>query len=236
MPEKIAFLLEDSYNKFIEIGNIIILYQRNGGTGMEKEEYIVNGIKFSDREQAEEAKKEWEGIQYIKNKNDLSNPELLLKLYNKLVERNLFHTIIGEQFIEELEKSLLSNSKINPAEVKKRPEKLNQQETEKKKKETELKSKDENKNVQIQNVDSKKINKTNKKENSYKYKFYNSLILNIVFLLAIIAIIYITVTSRQENSAHYNTQWINEHVAWEQELKERESIVTEKEKELGIIP
>lgn len=74
--------------------------------------------------------------------------------------------------------------------------------------------------------------KKEKKEDSYKIKFYNSLIINIILLAALIAGFYITLFSDNVNILNYENKLLDKYTAWEESLKERESIVTEREKAL----
>ena len=46
--------------------------------------YEVNGFKFESQEMAENAKREAKGIEYIKSKTRMDDPEVVFKLYNKL--------------------------------------------------------------------------------------------------------------------------------------------------------
>ena len=48
-----------------------------------------------------EEKKELDGIQYIKQQNNMKDIKTVLALYNKLSEKNIFHTQAGIAFMEE---------------------------------------------------------------------------------------------------------------------------------------
>ena len=47
----------------------------------------VDGFLFEDEETAQLARKEEEGIRFIKERTALTNPEVVLKLYKKLLEQ-----------------------------------------------------------------------------------------------------------------------------------------------------
>ncbi len=146
-----------------------------------------------------EEKKELDGIQYIKQQNNMKDIKTVLALYNKLSEKNIFHTQAGIAFMEELQTQLVKSKEIDNQDI------YGYREPEKKKED---------------------------KENSYKYKFYNSLIINFILLAALIAGFYITLFSKNVTILNYENKLIDKYSAWEAELMERESIVTEKEKEL----
>lgn len=146
-----------------------------------------------------EEKKELDGIQYIKQQNNMKDIKTVLALYNKLSEKNIFHTKAGLAFMEELQIQLVKSKEIDNQDI------YGYKEPEKKKEE---------------------------KDNSYKYKYYNSLIINFILLAALIAGFYITLFSKNVTILNYENMLLDKYSAWEAELTERERIVTEKEKEL----
>ena len=64
--------------------------------------------------------------------------------------------------------------------------------------------------------------------------FRLSLIMNIVMVVAIIAMFIITLNSDQPNILNYERSLQNKYATWEQELTRREQTVREKERELHI--
>ena len=63
--------------------------------------YRVEGFDFETKEEALQAKKEVEGVRYIKEQMQLDDPEVVLRLYQKLVAQNVFETPIGMSFLSE---------------------------------------------------------------------------------------------------------------------------------------
>ena len=43
--------------------------------------YVVDGFEFQTKEEARQAKKESDGIRYIKDQTDMSDPDTVYKLY-----------------------------------------------------------------------------------------------------------------------------------------------------------
>ena len=154
---------------------------------------------------SEAEKKELEGIQYIREKNDMNNMKKVLALYNKLMERELFHTQTGIAFMEQLKEQLIASPEIKNQDIWGYKEE---------------KTEDTKENVQKE------------KENLYKYRYYNSLIINIILIAALILGFFITTNSKNVNILNYENRLIDKYSAWEEQLKERESIVTEREKAL----
>ena len=61
-----------------------------------------------------------------------------------------------------------------------------------------------------------------------------SVMLNVVLVIAVIAMFVITLTSDQPNVLNYERALTNRYASWEQELTEREQAVREKERELKL--
>ena len=66
----------------------------------------VGGFSFENKDEAEQAKKEIEGIKYIKAKTDMSDPEVILQVYNKMIGQKLFETAVGYSYLKDLQEYL----------------------------------------------------------------------------------------------------------------------------------
>ena len=75
---------------------------------------------------------------------------------------------------------------------------------------------------------------TQKKKDEEKQKLIISYILNIMLVIAMIAMLVITVNSDNPNIMNYEKVLTNRYASWEQELTEREEVIRQKEKELSI--
>ena len=63
--------------------------------------YQIDGFIFYGKKEAEQAKKEAAGVEYLKD-----NIEAVLSVYNKTVEENLFETPVGLSYMRELQQYL----------------------------------------------------------------------------------------------------------------------------------
>lgn len=54
--------------------------------------YVVDGFEFQTKEEARQAKKESDGIRYIKDKTDMSDPDTVYKLYLRLNKPGYFYS------------------------------------------------------------------------------------------------------------------------------------------------
>jgi len=179
--------------------------------------YIVDGFLFEDEATAELAKKEEEGVRFIKERTALDNPEVVFKLYKKLLEQELFVTPVGQRFMVELQNVLLSSGYIARADIppikvaKVEPPKLEEERAVKKV--------------------TKKIDK--KVGGEYRKPFYIALFFAIVFGISVVGMFFINeLSSNSVNILNYREEIINEYAGWEAELQEKEAELREKEKEL----
>ena len=75
--------------------------------------YVIEGFAFISEKEAEQAKKEREGIRYIKEKTNMSNPDMVLQIYNKMVREKMFVTAVGYAYLFDLQEYLRTNPQIN---------------------------------------------------------------------------------------------------------------------------
>ena len=179
--------------------------------------YNVDGFLFEDEATAELAKKEEEGVRFIKERTALNNPEVVFKLYKKLLEQELFVTPVGQRFLVELQNVLLSSGYIPSADIP--PIKV---------------AKIEMQKVQEERPVQKLTNKIDKKVGGeYRKPFYIALFFAIVFGVSVIGMFFINeLSSNSVTILNYREEIINEYAGWEVELKEKEAELREREKAL----
>lgn len=190
--------------------------------------YNVDGFLFEDERTAELAQKELEGIRFIKERTALDNPEVVMKLYKKLLEQKLFVTPVGVRFMVELQNVLLrshfiARDEIPPIEVSSMvlKKELTPEEAELAKKGPVAKVKKA----------AKKVDK--KVEGNYKKLFYTALFFAIVFALSVVGMFIITkVSGNNVNIINYRNEILNEYSSWEKQLQEKEAELREWEAEL----
>ena len=89
-----------------------------GGNMAEQFFEVVDGFVFRSKESAKQAKKEKDGIRYIKNQLDMANPEAVLQVYNQILKERLFKTYVGYHFLKELQEYLLCCKSIAKEDVR----------------------------------------------------------------------------------------------------------------------
>ena len=183
----------------------------------DNELYYVGGFSFFSEQEAEIAKKELEGIKYVKGKLDMEQPERVLQLYNKMADEKLFVTAVGIAYLADLREYLESIPMINREDI--HPIYVSHPAVEDVRKEQKQK-------VQEAKSAAKKA-ATPKKGNVLERKLKFSHILNIILLVCIILMFVIAGTSKHPTILNYETQLINRYSVWEQELMEREAAIRE---------
>jgi len=179
----------------------------------------VDGFLFEDEATAQIARKEEEGIRFIKERTALNNPEVVLKLYKKLLEQELFVTPVGIRFLTELQNILLTSVYIAREEIPPIPVKATEP------------AKGEESAAPVEKVVQKpveKVKKANKKADdkaggNYKKPFYVALFLAIIFGVSVLGMFVINAISGNNiNIINYREQLLNEYSGWEAELKTEE--------------
>lgn len=168
-------------------------------------EYKVEGFLFESKTQSEEAKKEAEGVRYIKEHTSLDNSEIVLKLYNRLISQELFRTPVGINFLCELRLMLLA-SEVKPEDIQPIP---------------------------IPRSRTHRKMEPQQPRKNYKKLFHIAAALAVIFGISIVGMFFIMKISKNNvNIINYRNQIIDEYQGWEKELQEKEKFLEEWEAEL----
>ena len=202
--------------------------------------YIVDGFLFEDEATAELAKKEEEGVRFIKERTDLNNAEVVFKVYSKLLEQNLFVTPVGLKFLMELQNIVVSFSvvpyeEIPPIKIAAVPviEQGAEKENENNDRDESVK---EQEKVKAKRHPAKKVTKKKDKnvEADFRRPFYISLFFAIIFGMSVIGMFFINeLSSNSVNIINYREEILDEYAQWQTELQEKEAELKEWEKVLN---
>lgn len=213
--------------------------------------YKVEGFEFETKTQALAAKKEVEGIRYIREHTDMNDPDVVMDLYNRLILKEVFQTPVGYAFLGELQVYLRETPYIRSEDILPipvyRPEKLTEEVDER---EIERRRQKANKALRASNRDVLRKNKADQKERRMKdwqtyrascpkrnyYKpFLVSTFFAIVFALALAGMFVITALSDNNiNIINYENEVIDKYEIWEARLKEWEFELREREAALEL--
>jgi len=186
--------------------------------------YNVGGFLFEDEETAAQAKKEEEGIRFIKEKSKLTNPEVVLKIYQTVLQQKLFITPVGLRFLVELQNFLLASPEVDKGEIPAIDTS------------SFIKAIVVEKEVPVKS----RFGRAERKERvqtassgSYKAAFHVALFFAIVFGISVLGMFIITeLSGNNVNILNYRNEIINQYEQWAQELESEEGRLEEWEKEL----
>lgn len=185
--------------------------------------YKVDGFLFEDEATASLAKKEEDGIRFIKQKTALDNPEIVFRLYKSLLAQKVFVTPVGIRFLVELQNILLTSTFIAKEEIPAIPASTMVVKQE-------IEQQGHTPAAQVKKA-TEKVDK--KVGGEYKRPFYIALFFAIIFGLSVIGMFVISeISGNNVNIINYREAILNEYSQWQEELQEKENELTEWEKEL----
>ena len=183
--------------------------------------YVVEGFAFTSESEAEQAKKEREGIRYIKEKTNMNHPEMVLQIYNRMIREKMFVTSVGYAYLFDLQEYLRTNPQINDADIL--PIEVVHPSIQESLKEEKQKHQAKLKEVK------KQAEKKPVTDEALQRKYKLSLLVNLILVISVIGMFFISATSSHPTILNYETELINRYSAWEQELTEREAALREAE-------
>lgn len=167
--------------------------------------YEVNGFIFESEELANKARKEADGIKYIKSQTRMDNPDVVYDLYNKILQKKMFDTPVGIAFLVELQEYLkavpyISNEDIRPIPVR---------------------------NSVVIKTERAKEEKPKAEKSKTVVKVKHSkffMFTTFVLVFAVIGMFAITYFSgNNTNIINYENEIINKYEIWEKQLDEKEA-------------
>jgi hypothetical protein len=172
--------------------------------------YTVDGFYYEDEDLYKEAKKEAEGVRYMKSRIDLQYPERVLSVYKRMIEQDTFQTQVGYAYLRELQDYLYTMPQIRNEQIPAIPVR---------------------REVRVLDAagTAQRLRKE-KKQNSRA--FHWSFAVNVLALAVIIVMFAIAMSSDSPTVLDYENKLIDKYSAWEEELTEREAAVKEKERTL----
>lgn len=181
------------------------------------EALTVDGYIFANKEDAEIAKNEIRKIEYIESHTDMTNMAIVKSIYEKALAERYFQTPIGFEYLRDLQKILVSGG-LKEELLKPIPLYTTF------------------KRIDLKNSDSAKVRvtKAEKKEMSLRMKYRNAVLAAVILGVLCLAMLFITLHGTTPNALNYKNAITNQYAEWEQELKEREAAVREKERSLDI--
>lgn len=172
--------------------------------------FIVDGFLFDNEDLLKEAKREAEGVRYMKARVDLQYPDRVLQIYQRMLAQKMFQTQIGYSYLRELQDYLytmpqVSNEEIPPIPVQ-----------------STVKVSDAAGTTDVLRDENRKC----------RAAFRWSMIINFFAAAVIVIMFAIAMSSNSPTVLNYENELQNKYAAWEQQLSEREAAVSQKERML----
>lgn len=191
---------------------------KNMNNNDESKNYTVGGYTFKSKEAADEAKNELNAIKYVSAKTDAKDPKQAYLLYNKLLDKELFKTLIGMNYLKELQQFLYMSEEIPNDRIRPIPINYELQEILDGKREI-----TNNKSL---------IRKLERARDRYKDMYIKSLIVNVALVIVIIIMIVISLTSSNPNITNYEKKLQDKYASWQEQLEQKEESLKAREAEL----
>ncbi len=170
--------------------------------------YVINGFKFSSEEEYNIAYEDYEAISFFMEKADLSDPDSIYKLYNRLIERNTFQTIVGYSYLKDLQDKII---------------------------EAEYKTLDQLEEIPVENfiepsenIEAVSLEHYKELSQTNKEKHVNARVINIILTIVIVIMFIIALQADKTVFTQFEQDMVDKYAAWEEELTERENQLIEK--------
>ncbi len=216
---------------------------------MESEKgFVVNGFLFETAEEAQAAEKENRQIQFLESKIDYGDLPKVRAIYEKAVRDGVFRTVVGLFYLKGMRDFLVREESALEEVLPKVPvlagsaaggtKPVSGNGAGETNPETESgaggrKPDPGTRAGGIKPAGSGTRNRVQERKKAERdYRFRVSVILNVLLVLAVIAMFVIALYADQPNILNYERAITDKYAAWEQELTEREQAVKEKELQL----
>lgn len=183
----------------------------------EEENFTVAGYTFTTKEAADDARNEMNAIRYVSSKTDRKDPKQIYILYNTMLDKELFKTPVGLDYLKDLQQYLYNNKDIPNDKI--RPIPIN----------SELQSMLTDK-TEMTKTRSRLVGLT-KERDKYKDRFIRMVIINIALVIVVIAMAVIMATSQTPTIINYENKIQDKYAGWEEELQSREAQVKQLEQQ-----
>lgn len=180
---------------------------------MDQESRIVEGFVFPSYKEAQIAQKEQVNIEAIRKRIQGSDGKTIFELYSKLMERDMFKTMVGYSFMYELRHRLIEEFGYDEQEIP---------------------------NITLpKRMEYDKVAQIN--QGKMETKIQHLLMVKTRMTITIVALLFVIVgmfiiAAVNPNVGYVNTEnkILNKYSAWQEELERREEAVKEKEEQLNM--
>lgn len=180
--------------------------------------FQVGKYSFETEQEAKIAEKEQQAVEYVRQHLDMTDRAAVRDLYDKIRQNGTFHTVIGQEFLLELQKILTPIPTDGETPVK---------ETSDRERTSEPAEPD-------QVIKEKSIGRRQLEREVRKYKQLTRIfcVTSATMAVMILGMFYVNTTSQNPTILDYEQKIIDKYATWETQLSEREQKLREGEQEL----
>lgn len=178
----------------------------------------VGGYSFLSKEAAQAAKDELNAIKYVSSKTDSKDAKQIYMLYNTILDKEMFHSPIGLEYLKKLQNFLYNSKEIPNDKIRPIPVDFNTQNSIDNRHEI-FKSKGE-------------VHSLKKKRKQYKDYVVKLVIANLALIIIIIAMFIILKTNSNPTVLDYENKLQNKYAAWQEQLELQEKSLKAREQQL----
>ena len=167
------------------------------------------GHTFDDEKQLIAAKKEAEAIDYLRAKTDFGNMNNLMKLYNRILDRDMMETVVGIEFLKEIRDTLIESGMFKEDQVRTVPLL------------PEVKKLKKRKEIQTRSRERTLLERSERQ---------NTILKVVCFFLSVLVIgmfVIVLTGTRSPLAIRYEEQILNKYASWAQELQKKEEFLRE---------
>lgn len=182
------------------------------------DDLTVNGYCFGSYEDANAALKEMKNAQYLEERINSMSLKQMIAVYNKMIDEKMFKTPVGWEYLKYLrERIVQQGEKVENL----RPIPLYVTFTT-----------DSSDDKSMEHVAKMYVKNNQNTIEKVRSNLKNSIILNAVLIILVIAMLIITLKAPTPNMLNYKQAITNQYSEWEQELTQRENKIKERELQL----
>ncbi len=175
----------------------------------------VRGYRFLIKEDAEAARTDQIRIEHLNRYLKNGKSTNIKMLYEKAIQNRIFTTPVGWEYLQDL-RGMLIDRGVDPEELPSIPVPMT------------LTKRREYGNYRVR----ERIAETPRPKPGFSLSL--SLAINVILVLLVIAMFIVAATSKTDNIINYRRNVVNEYSSWAEELRDREKVIRQKERELGV--
>lgn len=179
----------------------------------DKTDYFVEGYCYATYEDAQQAQLDRKKAAYFESKMTNRNPQNMLSVYDRILDEKVFQTPAGWEYLKELQQKLLLSG-IPKENIRPIP--------------LYVTFSHERNEEEILRPGIQPVPKRDKGNDKLRI----SLFVNMILVVLIIGMFFISLNSDNPNILNYKTVIENKYASWEQELTQREQRIRQREAQL----